>query len=193
MLHEGRTQGHLSHLDEAVASTLDVSAVQLEDADPFMWPWRTCRPPLSHPLVLHPACAWANVNRATDHNLLHVHHPQRWSAVYFVRAGGADDEPPPSGHLVFRGGRQATSGRTTCSHTYLAVPPIPGSLWLFPGAVPHCVFAFGATATAVRGDRPTSELLDARISVAINLDVALPPPVFECDLRRQERARRQAH
>ena len=46
------------------------------------------------------------------------------------------------------------SGAAT--HTYHAVEPTPGTLWLFDGAVPHAVF-------------PT-EAAGARVSVAMNFE-----------------------
>ena len=39
-----------------------------------------------------------------------------------------------SASLVFRGGSQP---HVEASHSYLAAPPQPGTLWLFPGSVPH--------------------------------------------------------
>ena len=61
------------------------------------------------------------------------------------------------------------------------MPPEPGTLWLFPGSVPHCVLG------AMHVDDPldrSSELdtpmekedEEARISVAINLTEAIAPP-----------------
>ena len=96
---------------------------------------------------LHPAYAWLNVNRGADLNYLHVHDPVLWSAVYFVDGGEVPSmkkEPPTDGNLVFRGG--ANMGASTgsaisdhASHTYMAVPPTPGMLWVFPGSIPHAV------------------------------------------------------
>ena len=111
-----------------------------ESAEPFgAWPWRLGKPPTSSPLLLHPACAWLNVNRKSDSNTVHIHHPQRWSAVYFVASGpgASSPPPPPAGHLILRGGRQS---KGSASHTYLAVPPTPGTVWFFGGSIPHCVF-----------------------------------------------------
>ena len=112
-------------------------------------------------------------------------------------------------HLVFRGGAQGScpvpsqprcEGDTALeevklagevngegeeappsSHCYLAVPPLPGTLWLFPGSIPHCVL--GAKDVVDALDR--SEELDAdaekpdeeaRISIAINMTEATAPP-----------------
>ncbi len=84
--------------------------------------------------------------------------------MYFVSGGTSD--APPSGHLLFRGGRAAGSDAT---HSYLAVPPLPGSLWLFPGAVPHGVLPFAA-------DSKRGWQQDPRISIAINLADGAPLP-----------------
>ena len=157
-----------------------------ESAEPFgAWPWRLGKPPTSSPLLLHPACAWLNVNRRSDSNTVHIHHPQRWSAVYFVASGpGASSPPPPAGHLILRGGRQS---KGSASHTYLAVPPTPGTLWFFGGSIPHCVFPLEPqqdeeedveiASTREGGAAP-------RISVAINLEAEVPKkPILEWELR----------
>ena len=129
----------------------------------------------------------------------------------------ADDVPPQkeiSRHLVFRGGflpadqheeeapsssaeeeeddgsSKAVAGAPPPSHCYLAVPPTPGSLWLFPGSVPHCVISGGVSAAeqhvgeaAARDqDAEEDEKEDpdegdegARISIAINYTKATAP------------------
>lgn len=131
----------------------------------------------------HAAYAWLNVNRPSDSNLMHIHDPAKYSAVYFVSAGGASaasraayatggrsgvaDERPLAGRLVFRGGRSSA----VATHTYLAALPEPGALWIFPGAVPHCVMPYGGgDAAAVTAGRAgaTSSGRGARVSVAIN-------------------------
>ena len=118
---------------------------------------------------LHEACAWLNVNRGTDSNLIHIHDPNRFSAVYFVQAG--TKAASPNGHLVFRGG--CSSPKAT--HTYLAVPPEPGTLWLFPGSIPHCVLPQLAGAAAAADERQIRSV--PRVSVAINLRAEAPLPV----------------
>ena len=137
--------------------------------------------------------AWVNVNRPTDLNFLHVHEPTHWSGVYFVRAGAAppQDAPANAGHLVFRGGgqqnREGLEDYEPASHTYFAVPPSPGSLWLFPGTVPHCVIPIqpgagqeeleAAAAKHAAGDEPTAlDPATVRISIAINFNDDAPPP-----------------
>ena len=104
------------------------------------------------------------------------------------------------GYLVFRGGKprcddeeaEEDEARANASHCYFAVPPVPGTLWLFPGTVPHCVLpivpghgqqeegvggAGGGSGGA--GGPDDHEALDprtARISFAINFDDACPEP-----------------
>ena len=62
----------------------------------------------------------------------------------------------------------------------------PGSLWVFPGGVPHCVLPFGAAAAsggeggAVASEARGTSREAARVSVAINLTDerdAVPTPV----------------
>ena len=119
---------------------------------------------------------------------------------------GASRLPPPpstaealSGHLCFRGGKAYASSRAT--HSFLPAAPQPGSLWLFPGAVPHCVLPYhsseadmvqegkveaspdaagaaGADSCTQGGMEVEVQLQAApRISVAINLLDAAPPPI----------------
>lgn len=130
---------------------------------------------------LHSAYAWININRSSDLNFMHTHDPQRMSAVYFVSSGALKQESN-GGRLLFRGGR-ASSSTFEHSHSFLAVPPTPATLWLFPGSVPHAVLGhiavedpprnpctgrsnhtIAAEAARAQGQAPE----DARISVAIN-------------------------
>jgi hypothetical protein len=85
---------------------------------------------------LHAVTAWLNVNRCTDHNEMHVHPAELWSAVYYVSRGEADDEASGElgGHMVFRAGvangdARRADGRAG-HHRYFTVAPVPGSLWL---------------------------------------------------------------
>ena len=134
---------------------------------------------------LHSAYAWLNVNRSSDLNFMHVHDPLRWSAVYFVDEGASVDESN-GGRLLFRGGRHSSSN---ASHSYLAVPPTPGTLWLFPGSIPHAVLgqivsaepprdalgrsdhSVAAAEACAKGEMPEN----ARISIAINFSEAIAP------------------
>jgi len=95
--------------------------------------------------------------------------------------------PNPDGHLVFRGGRQ---DGVDASHSYLAVPPEAGTLWLFPGRLPHVVLGHLHADDPPRSERGRSDhsiaaheaVLHgripeaARISVAINFEKASAPP-----------------
>lgn len=110
----------------------------------------------------HDAYAWININRVQDWNLMHVHDLSKMSGVYFVAAGGVKAADSPAGHLVFRGGRATRDA----SHTYLALPPEPGTLYLFPGCLPHCVLPFGSAAAGALSSVKAAS--PPRISVAIN-------------------------
>lgn len=77
-----------------------------------------------------------------------------------------------------------TLGAARSLHNGLAVPPVCGTLWLFPDSIPHCVLGseevvgcepLDKSAKIKSGDAlPANE---ARISVAINIiDVVAPQP-----------------
>lgn len=161
--------------------------------------WR----PEWRPGGLYPIDGWVNVNRASDHNVLHQHHPQRWSAVYFVSAGSApssraeddhadyddgdgddlsDDDEDLSGHLIFRGGpvKHRPGGPRASAqwstHSYFAVPPVPGTLWVFAGTIPHGVMARKAPGTSAAAERPEAPRQQPRISIALNYSTARPVP-----------------
>ena len=114
----------------------------------------------------HRANAWLNVNRADDVNLMHVHQQGRLSATYYV-AGSQPAEHSLDGRLVFRtGARKRHKGEASpASHAYMSVPPVPGTLWLFPGSVPHRVF--GMSGASGQQDC-TRGMWAPRISVALN-------------------------
>ena len=152
---------------------------------------------------LYPADAWINVNRPGHHNVLHQHHPERWSAVYFVNEGaatsnscrdgqlGGHDSMPSasgdySGHLIFRGGPSkvrpdgADAPAVWSSHSFFAVPPSPGNLWIFSGQIPH-----GVCQQRLAG--LPGEDSPARVSIALNYSTAKPPEpsaAGSCELRR---------
>ena len=88
-------------------------------------------------------------------------------------AGGAAADV--GGHLLFRAG-----GVRGSSHSFLAVPPEPGTMWLFPGGLPHCVMPFSDSGEAHAGGpaAPRADRRDRhgdRISVAVNFEEAAPP------------------
>ena len=148
---------------------------------------------------LHKAYAWLNVNRGTDSNAVHQHDVEHWSAVYFVSDGKPIAPgflcPAESGHMIFRCGPKTLPAQppasmdlaqlptqpsglvdlsqltTLCSfsHSYMSVAPLPGSLWIFPGSVPHAVMQ-----TVLPNG--VTEPVQARISIGINFCDAKSPP-----------------
>ena len=128
--------------------------------------------------ALHASYAWLNVNRTKDSNFMHTHQVDLWSAVYYINEGepnapGFGNET--SGHMIFRAGpRPQAEGGPALSEsgeerrTYFAVPPVPGTLWLFPGSMPHTVMP---TVLPDGVDEPETP----RISLGINFEVAVPP------------------
>ena len=100
------------------------------------------------------------------------------SAVYFVSDGDparVAASSPRQGQLIFRGGPQPPQWKAeradSATHTYLAIPPTPGTLVCFPGSVPHCVFPLSP-------DLPLSRKFEVqpRISFAMNFRVQAPQP-----------------
>ena len=91
------------------------------------------------------------------------------AAASGAAAGGAAADV--GGHLLFRAG-----GVQGSTHSFLAAPPEPGTMWLFPGGLPHCVMPFsdGGEAHAGGPREPPADLGD-RISVAVNFEEAAPP------------------
>ena len=160
------------------------------------------------PTKLRGAYGWLNVNRPGDYNSLHTHPKNRWSAVYYVDSGkpqlmtrrevanGSDDNDDVTvlssdiaGHLVFRGG----SRTSPTVRSYLALPPVPGILCLFPGSIPHCVLDNGPIDPAQSKWKAKDRGIDGqcescadscpgpshshpRISIAMNFRDAAPPP-----------------
>ena len=91
---------------------------------------------------------WLNVNNAFAFNQLHAHPESTWALVYFVSSG---ERVPESSNAA--DGESTLDDRgalllTTCPDDavhgerrrhYYAVPPSPGELWCFPGAMEHAV------------------------------------------------------
>lgn len=101
---------------------------------------------------------WANVNRAGDYNLPHLHPGSTWSGVYYVDPG----EPPPAdspgaGAIAFEnpnlGAQMSFFGRVVPS--YVEIQPVAGLMLLFPSYLIHFVQPY-------RGERQ-------RISIAFNV------------------------
>ena len=108
------------------------------------------RAPLCTP---HAACAWLNVNRNDDVNKLHIH-ATFMSATYYVNDGQTLGPETGSMHgcLVFRGGASSKVDEASplqASHSFMSVRPEPGSLWVFPGSVPHAVMGMDDEAEGV--------------------------------------------
>ena len=162
-------------LDEAIARTgLTPAEGEAEEGDAYPGEAAPHRPAAGEP---HASYAWLNVNRSADSNFMHTHQVDLWSAVYYLN----DGEPnapgfasPTSGHMVFRAGSRPVEeggprsvGDTPC-RSYFAVPPLPGTLWIFPGSVPHTVMP-----TELPPGLPEPEI--PRISIGVNFDRATPP------------------
>ncbi|MEM9099384.1 MAG: TIGR02466 family protein [Pseudomonadota bacterium] len=110
--------------------------------------------------------AWANVNRAGQGNEFHTHPGAYWSATYYVRDGGAAEDPSLGGEFEIADPRGVgpamlapelafkTNGGLSVG-TNETVRPIPGTLILFPSWLSH-------------GVRPYHGQ-DVRISIALNL------------------------
>ena len=134
------------------------------------------RPP---PGSLHACYAWLNVNRSADSNFMHTHQVDLWSAVFYVSEGepNAPGFPSPNGgHMVFRAGPRdkaeggpalAAADGAPC-RSYMQVPPCPGTLWLFPGSMPHLVMRRTLPPGLEEPDTP-------RVSLGVNFDFATPP------------------
>ncbi|MEM7506043.1 MAG: TIGR02466 family protein [Pseudomonadota bacterium] len=110
--------------------------------------------------------AWANVNRAGQGNEFHTHPGAFWSATYYVRDGGAAEDPSLGGefemadprgagpamlapHLCF-----ATNGGQAMGASEM-IRPLEGNLVMFPSWLSHGVRPYA-------GD-------NVRISIALNL------------------------
>ncbi|MEM7768788.1 MAG: TIGR02466 family protein [Pseudomonadota bacterium] len=110
--------------------------------------------------------AWANINRAGQGNEFHTHPGAFWSATYYVRDGGAGEDPSLGGefemadprgagpamlapHLCF-----ATNGGQAVGASEM-IRPLEGNLVMFPSWLSHGVRPY-------TGDK-------VRISIALNL------------------------
>jgi len=142
--------------------------------------------------ISHRANAWLNVSRAADFNVMHVHQADRWSGTFYVSGSPASDQTL-DGRLVFRTGPKpraqaiagpgAVSGAASgvasgaaATHAYHCVPPVPGTLWLFPGSVPHRVLGMLGACNQNNYVDVTRGMWAPRISIAFNfLDASMIP------------------
>ena len=110
--------------------------------------------------------AWANVNRQGQGNEFHTHPGAYWSATYYVRDGGAGDNPELGGEFEIQDPRGVapamlapmlafrTAGGQSVGASEVIVPRA-GNLVMFPSWLSHGVRPY-------HGD-------DVRISIAMNL------------------------
>jgi len=133
---------------------------------------------------------WLNVNKPSDFNKLHDHGSVPFAAVYYVQGGAcAGDMALPEGWREFMDDahRSYYHDAANCASTwerptacagelllktqlkawtddyaFLRVKPVAGTLWLFPGYMPHAVLPRGGCDDA---DGAPS----LRVSVACNI------------------------
>ncbi len=113
--------------------------------------------------------AWANVNRLGQGNEFHTHPGAYWSATYYVRDGGAGENPELGGEFEIQDPRGvgpamlapmlafSTAGGQSVGASEVIVPRA-GNLVMFPSWLSH-------------GVRPYHGQ-DVRISIALNLTPA---------------------
>lgn len=105
--------------------------------------------------------AWANVSRAGDYNVPHVH-MSTWSAVYYVSVPQINDTDPRAGALELLDPRSATAMMSMPGRFFATrhlIKPEPGLMVLFPASIMHLVHPF----------RSSGE----RISIACDLTIDL--------------------
>jgi len=145
------------------------------------------------------------VNRASDLNLMHIHAPDRWSATYYVDGGEefSDSAGSHDGNLILRSGgkpRPTAPGATTAplaSHSFMAIPPVAGTLWIFPGWMPHRVIGMTSHAAVLEPapEAAAEAAKAAEVSLgpppslpSSSLPLALPPPLPPPAQGQQSRA-----
>ena len=155
----------------------DIVSAAIDEAGGDSYPGEAAahRPPAGG---RHASYGWLNVNRSADSNFMHTHQVDLWSAVFYVCEGepNAPGFPSPcGGHMIFRGGARpegeggpALAADGAPCRTYLAVPPSAGTLWLFPGSLPHLVMRRLLPPGVAEPEVP-------RISIGVNFDFAVPP------------------
>ena len=110
--------------------------------------------------------AWANVNRHGQGNEFHTHPGAYWSATYYVRDGGAGDNPDVGGEFEIQDPRgvapamlapmlafRTAGGQSVGANEMIA--PKAGNLVMFPSWLSHGVRPYHGS--------------DVRISIALNL------------------------
>jgi uncharacterized protein (TIGR02466 family) len=110
--------------------------------------------------------AWANINRHGQGNEFHTHPGAYWSATYYVRDGGAGENPELGGEFEIQDPRGVgpamlapmlafrTAGGQSVGASEIIVPKA-GNLVVFPSWLSHGVRPYNGN--------------DVRISIALNL------------------------
>lgn len=98
---------------------------------------------------------WANVLPPGAWNAPHHHHPQHWSAVYYVQVPALGDADDPAGWLEFLNPSPVQSQWGAGSY---ALGPREGLIVLFPSSLVHLV-------------HPAPHADADRVSLALNFDV----------------------
>ncbi len=86
--------------------------------------------------------AWANICREGAYHARHNHGVSHWSGVYYVDAGGTNEDWPMSGILEFGDPRERAECSALPGAAYgesLAYPPRTGTMTIFPGWLYHWV------------------------------------------------------
>lgn len=143
------------------------------------------RPRCFNVLHTHPQKRWSAVYYVASGEPAPTRRETAAPSSAAVRTSGCAEDAV-AGHLVFRCGSTlrrpsddeskaaaaaAHSPAHDSHHTYFAVPPIPGTLCLFPGSMPHCVMSAADTGTGTGAMDPSTS---SRISIAINFRDAAP-------------------
>lgn len=86
---------------------------------------------------------WANISRAGDHNMTHIHPESMWSGVYYLACTTAVPDRPLAGCLELRDPRAGCNMVPVFGAPFgrvMHVTPRPGLLVLFPSWLPHGVY-----------------------------------------------------
>jgi uncharacterized protein (TIGR02466 family) len=95
--------------------------------------------------VTYRAYGWANVNRAGDYNMFHLHPGNHWSVVYYVATGTLNPDTPMNGRIELRDPRPAANFARMPgfnSGQPLLIRPQPGMMLVFPAWIEHGVHPF---------------------------------------------------
>lgn len=85
---------------------------------------------------------WANISKAGDHNMVHIHPESMWSGVYYLSCTDPVSDRPLAGNLELRDPRAGCSMVPALGSPFgrvLHIKPEVGLLVLFPSWLPHGV------------------------------------------------------